>query len=345
VTKGITIRGAGTNQTIITRTGAEAIKVKLTATAPIRITDIAFVGNWSFPIIRLNGSGVSDAGAKITDFRIDHCKFTMGGRAVNPRGWCYGVVDHCTFINSSIAVGITGDNNAAWLRPIEPGSINAVYIEDNVFVIDNGAPSDPDEQVYHQEGGRSVTRFNFFNGTAATSRNSLFYDSHGNQNYYTGTSSDFRGQPLIEIYGNTFAAHHTYRLLYLRGGSALVYSNAFTYVTSGPTHIANLTEEEGWQTAFFNPLRTEWPAQDQITNTFFWANTYNGNPVTAIKLHVPSSDTIFIQQNRDYWMQAPNATNGSPAGIYQNYTPLVYPHPLVTVQAPTNLVVRRGGGQ
>lgn len=47
---------------------------------------------------------------------------------------------------------------------------------------------------------------------------------------------------------------------------------------------------------------------------------------------VSGSDTNVIAQNVEFWMQAPNSTNGSPAGVLNGYTPLVYPHPLVSAQ-------------
>jgi hypothetical protein len=336
ITQGIVLCGAGTNATVITRTNESVLTFKLAVSAPFRVTKMAFKGGWNYPLIRLHGSGVSDAGAPIMAFRIDHCLFQGGRRAVNPRGLCYGVVDHCLFLNSNIAVGPVGDNQAAWERPIAPGTGDAVYIEDNRFVIDNGAPAEPNEQVYHQEGARSVTRFNIFDGTANTARNSCFYDSHGNMSSVAtnpATWLDLRGQPVLEVYGNTFDAHHTYQFFGIRGGSVLVFSNALTYASGGKPHQFRLTEEEGWQTAFFVPLRTQWPALDQHRNSFFWANTLNGAAITNVTLSYPlGSDAVFIQPGRDYWMEAPGASNGSPPGVYAGYTPFTYPHPLVAAQ-------------
>lgn len=349
VTNGITLRGAGTNATVITCTNGAAIRFRLAATSPLRITEMAFVATRANNVVLIDGSGYG--GAVITSFRVDHCQFTEGLRAVCPRGWAYGVIDHCTFVNCNIAAGPIGDNNSAWERPIEPGSTNAVYIEDNLFVINNQASAGPNEQIYHQTGARSVTRFNMFDGTASTTYDSLFFDSHGNwcssapQSPYGPKALDYRGQPLLEIYGNTFSAHHSYRFGNLRGGSLIIYSNAYSYIT-GPKPAQSFTEEEGWSTAFWSPLRTNWPAVDQITNTFHWANTLNGTPIAII--YCPyASDTNLIQQNRDYWMEPPNAANGNPAGVYKDYKPLAYPHPRVAADdgdrssapsPPTNLL-------
>ena len=188
----------------------------------------------------------------------------------------------------------------------------------------------------------SVIRYNDFDGTEYTSYNFVPFDSHGSQLYYTG-SGDFRGQPIIEVYNNTFRYHHTYLIANFRGGSILFHDNVFTYIAYSNEEIG-ATEEEGWQPAFFSPLRTVWPAEDQITNSFFWNNTLNGNPMTDILL-LQASDAIFIQKDRDYFMHAPQSTGGkstyptragaddmtfssSGANAYYPYTPFTYPHPL-----------------
>jgi hypothetical protein len=80
---------------------------------------------------------------------------------------------------------------------------------------------------------------------------------------------------------------------------------------------------------------------------FFWGNTYNG---AALDPWVDDSGMSgFIQLNRNYWNHAPDASSGKitwsdwpgshnavfNAGVaqaYYPYTPLVYPHPIVTLQ-------------
>ena len=329
LTKAITLMGAGSKSTTISANGITMMSVALTADKPVRISGINFnnASGTAIPTLILAGQNYKGGGVPMTSFRVDHCNFNFGKRALNPNGWCYGVIDHNTFVNCDIAVGITGDDDYAWNRAIQPGSANCVCIEDNVFTINNSTPIEPNEQIYHQEGTRTTIRYNTFDGHSYTGGDSMFFDCHGNQNYYSGNVySDFRGTVLVEFYNNTMHAYKTYRMLYIRAGTIFAYNNTMLTDSGGTTPFA-LTEEEGWQTQFFNPLKTSWPAQDQVTNSFFWNNTLNGAAVTSVALW-NAADSTFIQQGRDYWMAAPTAATSK----YFPYTALVYPHPLVTAQ-------------
>jgi len=111
----------------------------------------------------------------------------------------------------------------------------------------------------------------------------------------------------------------------------------------------SLTEEESWRTDIFPSLRVLWPAQDQITNSWFVNNYVNGRLIdgTSITNNVRSpigsvaygnppswSDLLFIQEGRDFFVtnKVPPAFGYNhpriPGGAY-GYTPLPYPHPLV----------------
>lgn len=331
----LTIIGAGTNYTILTRTNGSLFDLR-PINGIVRVSSVSFVGGWTDPLIELVGRNEAGSGNPIYSFRIDRCRFTQGKRSINPNYYVLGLVDQCTFSNCNIAVGVTGDNSASWARPITIGTTNTICIERCAFMVDNSAPSEPNEQIYHQNGGRTVTRFNTFDGSSASSYNFLPFESHGNWSSsatvsaYSTNALEVRGQPLIEIYGNTFAAHHSYRMIYLRGGMSIIASNVLTYASGGAPSSIELTEEETWQTSFFTTLRTNWPAHDGITNSFFWGNTLNGSS-TAVALNYTNS-AYSIAENRDYWKQAPNSTNGSPAGLYNGFTMLAYPHPRATAE-------------
>jgi len=330
---GITVQGAGVANTQITASGLTGPVLSFDmsgVTAYCRLTQLRFSGPTSYPLVELDGSGTD----KQITFRIDNCFFKGGKRAINPVGWTLGVIDNNTFSNCNIAVGFDGDRDNAWARTIEAGAGDSVYIEDNVFVLDDNVSTDPNEQIYHASGCRSVTRYNAFDSTAMTGYSSVIYDTHGNWPLSSPVDPDdenadyYRGQPIVEVYGNTIDIHHSYRYFNLRGGSMIIYSNTLTYASGGKPTQFELTEEESWQTVHFSPLRSAWPASDQVSNTFFWANTINaGAAVPSLGHPAESQDALFIHENRDYWLQAPNATNGSPAGVYSNYTAYTYPHP------------------
>jgi len=395
INKSITLSGAGTTPPNITRINNQIpwdgvsntciFRIAFTSAQgdkPVRITGF-YCDNINVPVYNHSGgyswpdkSGVRVEclasndyndnyinNAHLSQVRIDHCFFNKGKDAVALYGYVYGVVDHNSFSNCDIGVGAWGDDNASWARPIVPGTSNAMFIENNTFVVDNNADWTPvDHQVYHQEGARTVIRYNTFDLSKFTLDSGYFIDSHGNQNYFTPVHWDFRGQPIIEIYENTLMGNSAYQSMELRGGANLVWSNSMTTV-DGSSATIELWEEEAWQSSFFSPLRTstEWPAEDQINSTFIWGNTWNGGAanISAGNPRIASSNEAgLIVLGRDYWLSPPNSstkttypsTSPSPSSAYSvpyqpitSYTPFVYPHPLVSGQVrpapPVNLHV------
>jgi len=351
ITKAITIQGAGSSSTIITADSSSRSLIVLSpgSDKAQRITGIGFIGGQ----YKIQINGATNGSYVLDNFRIDHCDFENDTEAIFANGWLEGLIDHNTFKDCNRTILIKGDDNRAWSRMIAAGTAHALFIEDNYFQYTN-AHVGLDQWIYHQEGARTVVRHNTFDGTLQTGADTACFDSHNNQNYYVG-GTDFRGQPILEVYNNTFAVHHTYQMVLIRGGSVLFHDNAFTYIDHCDA-VFVLGEEEAWQTAFFSPLRTEWPAQDQLNNSFFWNNTLNGVPITSVSLWVPIPTATFIQENRDYWMAAPAASGGyeyytgarqggsttapttsdtgsmafsaSGANAYYPYTPYTYPHPL-----------------
>jgi hypothetical protein len=361
VTKAITMQGAGKALTLLNGTVDEQYLILQPGSNKAqRVTGIGFIGGGvssggRYGKIYIAGSG---SGSYVLDkIRIDHCDFENHKEAIFVSGWVESLIDHNSFTDNNRTILIKGDDDSSysWSREIAAGTSHSLFIEDNTFVYTNNHVG-LDQWIYHQEGGRTVVRYNTFTATAETGADCACFDSHGNQNYWTG-GTDFRGQPLIEIYNNTFAVHHTYQFVILRGGSIIMHDNALTYITSGSNPI-QLGEEEGdpGHISWFNPTRTAWPAQDQINNSFFWNNTLNGTTITDVTLWFPSTDPTFIQSGRDYWMAQPAASGGheyytgarqggsqtdptssdtgsmaftgSGANAYYPYTPYTYPHPL-----------------
>ena len=121
------------------------------------------------------------------------------------------------------------------------------------------------------------------------------YNHHGNQEYYK-TGTVFRGVPLFESYNNTAVCIRVNcQFMAFRGGSVIVHDETFT-MAGTPFAVVNLSEEECWQRAFFSPLRTAWPAQDQIMNSFFWNVTYNGSNITDVI--IPTMVLVVLRSSR-----------------------------------------------
>ncbi|MBW2003869.1 MAG: hypothetical protein JRI72_04540 [Deltaproteobacteria bacterium] len=373
ITKAITLKGQGYNSTIIVNNynGDGLIKIEPGSNVAIRITGLCIKrtsqARYSSIYIRGNKAG----SYVLNQIRIDHCKLEKGGNVIMVTGWVEGVIDNNIFNNCNIAVRFNGDDNYSWKREIRPGTAHALFIEDNIFTGDEANREvNLNEQIYQQGGARTVTRYNTFDMTAITGSGGVaFYDSHGNQ-----SSSDpkcdqplsmFRGQPLIEIYENTFKAYSSSscngRFIGIRGGSSLIYNNKFKTVVGTPAYspIRLAEEESGGYGTFPDAPCDSWPAEDQINNTFIWENyTYwNGTErptvVADIKLN-GEHDGEFIVKNRDYFMHEPQSSGGketlvynptygyltgkkygagmtfsfSAANAYYPYSPYAYPHPL-----------------
>jgi len=124
-----------------------------------------------------------------------------------------------------------------------------------------------------------------------------------------------RGTLGVEYYNNTVNAGQTYRYLHPRGGVFICFSNTFTD-TAGLGSFCHFDDTGGENS-------------DWITNSFVWGNRLNGVAQNNSMINTSSSRFVL---NGNYWTVPPSSANGKPVGVYQNYTPLVHPHPLVTAQ-------------
>lgn len=355
VGKGISIIGAGTNDTIISRAGQVFdINGQTINHAPVRIAHMkldinGYYGGGNYPIGVL--TTYASTNYWLRSLRIDHVYFNTAQYAINTVGVClWGVIDHCYFYNCCNSIGIDG-GSAIWEFPITAGTTNALVIEDCTFVVDDGVNSitgwSEQESIYSGHGVRFVVRNNVFDWSAYTG-NGLPYENHGKGGIIENdppVDSDLRGPPIFEVYSNTMSVYKTYRHMNIRGGSGLVWNNTLTSL-DGPAPIINVTEDN------YDPYG--WSGIDQVENLFVWGNTANGSPISDVSLQV-QTPTNQIILNRDYFMHAPDDHSGKitwsdwpgshnavfNAGVaqaYYPYTPLVYPHPIVTAQdgpAPT----------
>jgi len=356
ITRGITFTGAGTNSTCITNAiptrapwfaseKPPLIWIRISNDIPVRISGFYFFCNWTNGGQGILADPINMRGNPIIhSFRVDHCVFERAkSRAIELLGSVYGVIDHCRFHNCELVTEPCAGHDKEWNRFRPPyyglGTTNTIVIENCVVLYDDEGKRfglSPAPAACGQ-GGHYVWRYNLITNAASYNVDGL--DLHGN-NYYHGSDAVYketpqcgwRGSIWFECYSNTFMlSNHGMRAMNLRGGTCMVFGNRF-FGTADSCRIL-LDEEESWLTSHFRPLRHTWPAQDQITNSYFWGNSLNGVPTNDVRLYVPPPHYTpgitnpverFIQEGRDYWRRAPE-----PPDALGYYVPLLYPHPLV----------------
>lgn len=355
ISKQINLIGAGTNATFITSASPNnfLIDVNLTSGSSFRISGINLNLNWT------SGGGGIDVMAKvyqpfyndINGFRIDHCIFancyynygSFAARPIQLSGRTWGCIDHCRFTDNVISIstegcpwspstypnGPNGDLDLSYMPApyYRLGSTNTVVVEDCVFstTANMGSP-----HVFALMDSRWTATYVFRHNTISDSNGYLSdcLDLHGNQ--------DGHGAICAEIYNNIVnATPSMWRFCHLRGGTDMVYSN--TIIGAGSANI-EMNEEETYRTDLacsqpscfpgFGPVDTSYPKHDQVTNSFFWANTLNGNTILPNENSgMFAAAPGWFQIGRDYWTNAPHSTD-----VLANYRPLVYPDPMVTAQ-------------
>jgi len=312
VSKNIYIYGAGTNATIIHTAGFD---IRLSSDLPFRLSNMTFSNaNWAVSyIVNISGS--------CKQFRLDHCLFYRAFHTVNigfnsrSANGCFGVIDHCVFVNCNEAIFncqlATGDGakdgNVSWSWGVTgayaPGTTNSVYIESNFFWNDGemtSAQNNNNQQFYSQNGGRGVFRYN---RSQNTSGEPTYIDTH------PGTSG-YRSQPLLEIYSNNCSMSGAGQFIDMRGGQNLVWGNSWT--NSAGTYFT-----------FWNEFSI-----DIMTNSYFWSNYAGGVKISTYA----NNGTYPYQTGTDkegiyYFTNAPQSGQ-----VFFPYTPLTYPHPMVTAQ-------------
>jgi hypothetical protein len=273
--------------------------------------------------------------ATLNKLRIDHCYFQCGVGTLNPRGGpCYGVVDHCTFNDDSVAIYgqnvNSGDGanpgNLSWVNPIHPGGTDCLVVEDCTFSMDQTLSSSADigSILYGQQGDRLCVRHCTFDYSASQAPMALA-DPHG----YASTSNASgwgASSRFWEFYNNTIKAQYTYRFFANRGGTYLCHDNNW----SGQ-NIPNSPYELSVETVTWGSGHST----TELTVGYFYNDTYNGGPSGEAYSTGGSGAAVL---NRDFFNRAPQSgdslndgTSNSPYHFY-GYTPLVYPHPLVTGQ-------------
>jgi len=214
INKNIEFRGSGPDYTIITPVIGTAIVI--TGAKSFNINGFSFVGpsNQQYGFIQIASSG--------NGWRIHNCKFINGiPRNIwvgNETDMTYGLIDNNMFILSTsgsmqgisiLGAGIASrkENFMAYL-----GTINAVYIENNIFDFNDRS----DGAIDAGNAARFVFRHNLVKGT---------------QIGMHGTDSGYRvGVAFYEIYENVFTGKAAGNAplgagYWIRSGTGVIYNN------------------------------------------------------------------------------------------------------------------------
>ncbi len=238
---------------------------------------------------------------------------TSGYGATGP---AFGVIDHNTFYNSNVGVYVADVENTdgytwgstAWGRPFAAGTTDSVVIEDNLFTTDGEISpnvNNNNPMLYGTCGGRATFRHNTHTATGSGDVTSI--DAHGEYAPASGLGST----AMYEVYENIFSFVTGSQVFTLRGGKHIWWNNTIT-TSHGASHI------ELWD-------ELNQPFDDEsIQDSYFSNNVFNGSVESG---PLPLNPTYPYQGHvgTNYWMQLP-----APGQTFYPYTPLVYPHPLVT---------------
>lgn len=354
--KGISIIGAGTNATILSNTmpypqtfGASwsaslrppFFYVSLTNGHTWRISGFYF-NCLSNQGIVFDGQSSSDTNgsACVNPFRVDHCFFRDADQHVIriAGNYTYGLVDQCTLLDCRYVASIIGHvysgeyTNGLWTAPYYGLGTTNTKVFERLTIATTKTRNGTGVGAFLMstaDSGHWVFRHNTVSNTFTGTMQDMF-DMHGNEDC-NGTSR----QPIFcEVYGNTFwTATDQYRSAHFRGGTVMMYSNLFYGSGASSKNGIVLEEEETWEDATYLPCYgsalTNYPAFEQVTNSFFWGNLYENTDTIPVSIGTSTEAAIanFFQEGRDYWLHAPTETN-----VLSDYVPLAFPHPLATAQ-------------
>ena len=192
---GLTLRGAGINQTILRRTSSSShamIEIDGSNGNPLsRVTGMTMTG-----VDPENGPGINIYN-DCKDFRIDNIKFRkFVGSAITVRGDnARGVIDHNVFSeHSRYGIVVVGNGDSNWDKPLELGIADAIYVEDNYMEL----------SAWHHMTSNNGSKYVFrYNEISDDQVNVHAVDVHG---------YDFweRGSRSYEIYNNLIKANGRY---------------------------------------------------------------------------------------------------------------------------------------
>ncbi|MBE3141687.1 MAG: hypothetical protein IMZ53_14015 [Thermoplasmata archaeon] len=365
ISKGIILKGAGANKTIIKgNMSSDKYLVFYHPTSPalnepFRISGFTLDGDFKCNLLHVEQKSIYAS----DQVRIDHNEFKNAAiRDVLIWGQIYGVADHNVIrhehLPRNLSIQMVGSGQNTWTyHTFEFGSVNNFYWEDNEFnVIDSVAQID--------DAGRYCFRYNTINYTHPTQIFYTLFDCHGNQ-----LGQLFAG-PGCEVYENTVVSPYVTGYFYgFRGGKSLVYNNYIS--TPNGVVYGNYREEYDDNLIPYVPNNVISGQPQHVSDSYVWGNTFDqgttfdinvngtlpyGNPPVA----TPSENIHYWRENASfngssgigvgplsvrpssglivgvgYWATDTNALyRATSATVWEKYySPYTYPHPLTTMLA------------
>ena len=359
--KAITVMGAGIGQTVIVGNSLFGIEASANP-ASFRISNFTFRGpggeaNEAIQIKNYNSTSFTKG------WRVDHNRFlySNAGETMNIYGLTWGVIDHNTwdttaggapalpfyaygYLNSETGTGNSLYGSTYWNRPMNLGSDEAIYFEDNTL---NFAAAIGQPFVFDMDfGGAVVMRYNVVHNA--------YVQTHS-------ARTNGRGGFKYEVYNNVFTDSNA-RFAIMRSGSGVFFNNQVTgteiTIDIDSQHIpgnAAFSAAPLGLCSATNPYdghieSTGWPCLDQpgrgggVTGAnqesiplYSWNNgslatcATGGacNNTTFIKLNGAAADqAAYIKSTPHVNGQVDFVNNGSTPK--PGYTPFIYPHPTVS---------------
>jgi hypothetical protein len=345
--KNITVQGQGIGATTV---NGLSFNVLITTKAAFRITGFSVGSAGSWTINALNRT------TGIKGWRIDHVAWSYPSCGQNIAVWvngiAWGVLDHNTFYNAGNAVfvrawaentnevnpwppsGNPGMGGYSWLLPLNFGTDEALYIEDNTFTMDGGCYMGVGDSYY---GGRTVFRYNKVTNA--------YWQNHAARSYERG------GNLKAEIYNNDFNATDPawYRAIHIRSGTGVVFNNTLR----GAFNTMNVDNQRSNGQNTGSPFgacngssawdgnsagQAGWPCLDQVGRgsgqypnqpsvpLYVWNNGSSSGCSTGgscnNNIQMTSDGDSHVVDGRDF---INNGTTPKPG-----YVPYRYPHPLTS---------------
>ena len=255
------------------------------------------------------------------NFRIDNCIFEGGkyiigiGNEIGEEP-STGVIDHCKIFRGHSSAYDTSYGISMGAREYidekELGTTDAVVVEDCIL-----------EDLGHPIGAFGGSHYVLRNSVIRYHHNKAAFplDAHGPG--YTFFNNVTRGTRAWEIYNNTFignpdASPLEWRAIGLRAGKGVIYNN----------NIKNFRHAVSF---YCDPYTCNNGGLDRVNGAYIWGNT----------LENVTEGEILVQDNTDCTKEYIRRGVEFFTQPLENYTPLVYPHPLVAGSPipPKNLTI------